>query len=174
MKITTTAEDFHLALLLGQLKKTLEEGSEDVLLRINIVVVSAALCEAIIMRFISYQITSNTQFGKLDKKSLLDKWANIPKQFHEEYTQPEENIKQLKLLIKWRKNWVHPKPKMVKDGVEILKGNQPDEPLTTNLVCQFINLPILLATELMSVPSSKGFFKGDFFDYKRSINGSYS
>jgi len=173
MQITSTAEDFHLALLLGQLKEQLEQKNDGgVLLHINIVLVSAALCEAIIMRFISYQNLSQAQFDKLDKKPLFNKWTDIPKQFCEEYTLPEEKVRDLKLLINWRKNWVHPKPKMVKDGVVVLKGNQPEEALTKELVYKFVNLPILLATELMTTPSSKGFFKGDFFDYKKSIEGS--
>lgn len=176
MKISTTAEDFHLALLLGELKKQVEqsgEGDVNVLLKINTIIVSASLCEAIINRFISYQVSSNTKFSELERKSLSEKWQKVPKKFDASYDLSASKLEDLNLLIAWRKNIVHPKPKLTQDGIKVLSGNQPEEPLTKDLVLNFINLPILLATELMIIPGTEGFFKGDFFYYKQAVNGSY-
>jgi hypothetical protein len=94
--------------------------------RIGVVVFSCALVEYAINFYICVK-TDSKEFSKLDRKSLLSKWTEVPREFSKKYELPEnsELRNDLIRLIARRKAIVHPKPTISIDGDNRHKGNEP-------------------------------------------------
>jgi len=92
--------------------------------RLPIVVLSCTLLECVINFYLSMNCDAE-RFKKLDRKSLFQKWAEIPKEFNSNYSLPPAIAADLEKLIQRRVAIVHPKPYLSMDGDNRHSGNPP-------------------------------------------------
>lgn len=91
------------------------------------------------------------RFDKLERKGLLEKWVDVPKEFNPNYSVPSAIASDLDTLINRRKAIVHPKPYMSLDGDNRHAGNHPSIEVDENdFIGQYSLLPLRLLENLLS------------------------
>lgn len=119
--------------------------------RVSIVVLATALAEYVINFYICTRCDAK-EFRDLDRRSLQQKWTEVPKQFLRKYSlagKPELR-RDLSQLIARRKAIVHPKPTMSIDGDNRHKGNEPKTELDEHdFVGRCTTLPFRLIEHLL-------------------------
>jgi hypothetical protein len=122
--------------------------------RLPIVVLSCTLLENIINFYLCTKCDAKA-FGKLDWKSLFDKWSELPKLFVPTYSLTPILRTDLERLINRRKSIVHPKPFVSIDGDNRHEGNEPKIEVDEHeFVGACARLPFQLVENLMMYDKS--------------------
>lgn len=124
--------------------------------RISIIILCSVLAEYSINFYLSTKFDAK-KFKDLEQKSLIKKWAEIPKQFLPAYELPPKLKEDLSKLNERRIMIVHPKPAMSIDGDNRHQGNHPPVTLDENdFICRCASLPLRLVENLLQF-DRKGF-----------------
>ncbi len=120
--------------------------------RLPIIILSCTLLECVINFYLCTKCDAK-HFEKLERKSLFDKWTDVPKEFASKYTIPKDGelANDLRKLIDRRKVIIHSKPMINIDGGNQHQGNEPDVALDENeFVGRCATLPFRLIENLIA------------------------
>jgi len=120
--------------------------------RLPIIILSCTLLECAINFYLCTKCDAK-HFEKLEGKSFLKKWTEVPKQFVSKYNLPEgsELENDLRKLINRRHAIIHPKPMISIDGGNQHQGNEPDIALDEHeFIGRCATLPFRLIDNLIA------------------------
>ena len=120
--------------------------------RLKIYILSATCVEALINFYMSLKVNAE-QFRKYEKRGIINKWINLPKQFLSGYELSKNSslLKTLEELINKRNDIVHAKPHLVIDRQIIHEGKPPkyeEEKKVHDFTLVCVSLPLKLANHL--------------------------